>query len=94
LFIARELYKQPRLLILDEATSSLDAEAERAIQESIEALKGRLTVIIIAHRLATVRQADVIHVLEQGRVVESGSFEELNGLEGGRFRGMVKLQRL
>lgn len=94
LFIARELYKQPRLLILDEATSSLDAEAERAIQESIEALKGRLTVIIIAHRLATVRQADVIHVLDQGRVVESGSFDELNQRPDGRFRKMVELQTL
>lgn len=94
LFIARELYKQPRLLILDEATSSLDAEAERAIQESLEALKGQLTVIIIAHRLATVRQADVIHVLERGRVVESGSFDELNILPDGRFRRMVALQSL
>jgi subfamily B ATP-binding cassette protein MsbA len=94
LFIARELYKQPRLLILDEATSSLDAEAERVIQESIEALKGRLTVIIIAHRLATVRQADTIHVLEAGKVVESGSFDQLNQRPDGRFRKMVELQTL
>jgi len=94
LFIARELFKQPKLLILDEATSSLDAEAERAIQESIEALKGQLTVIIIAHRLATVRQADEICVLEKGRIVERGGFEELRNLDGGRFRNMVELQQL
>lgn len=94
LFIARELFKQPRLLILDEATSSLDAEAERAIQESIEALKGQLTVIIIAHRLATVRQADEICVLDKGRIVERGGFEELRELDGGRFRTMVELQQL
>ncbi|MCB1608962.1 MAG: ABC transporter ATP-binding protein [Xanthomonadales bacterium] len=94
LFIARELFKRPRLLILDEATSSLDADAERAIQESLEQLRGQLTVIIIAHRLATVRQADQIHVLEQGRVVESGSFDQLNELTDGRFRRMVELQSL
>ncbi|MCB1627253.1 MAG: ABC transporter ATP-binding protein [Xanthomonadales bacterium] len=94
LFIARELYKQPRLLILDEATSSLDAEAERVIQESLEALKGQLTVIIIAHRLATVRLADRIYVLAQGRVVESGSFNELNTRPNGQLRRMVELQTL
>ncbi len=91
--IARELFKQPALLILDEATSALDTESERAIQQSIDALKGKLTVIIIAHRLSTVQNADIIYVLDKGKIVESGSFAELirkNGL----FRKMVELQTL
>ncbi len=94
LFIARELFKQPRLLILDEATSSLDAEAEKAIQESIEDLKGTLTVVIIAHRLATVKQADRIYVLQQGVAREQGSFDELSQRTDSRFRAMVELQQL
>ena len=94
LFIARELYKQPRLLILDEATSALDSASEAAIQESIDALRGRLTVIIIAHRLSTLRNADTIFVLEQGRVVESGPFATLRDQPDSRFRRMVDRQQL
>lgn len=77
LFIARELFKQPSVLILDEATSALDQESERYIQQSIEALKGSMTVIIVAHRLSTIRNADQIYVLDQGHIVETGSYEEL-----------------
>ncbi len=91
--IARELFKQPELLILDEATSALDTESERAIQQSIDALKGKLTVIIIAHRLSTVQNADIIYVLDKGEIVESGSFAELIRRDG-LFRKMVELQTL
>jgi ABC-type multidrug transport system fused ATPase/permease subunit len=77
LAIARELYKQPSLLILDEATSALDSESELNIQRSIDLLRGKTTIIIIAHRLATVKNADHIYVLSNGQVVEEGSFEEL-----------------
>jgi ABC-type multidrug transport system fused ATPase/permease subunit len=94
LFIARELYRRPSLLILDEATSALDSESERAIQNSIEALHGRMTVVMIAHRLATVRAADLVVVLEQGRLVEKGTFNELRDRVEGRFRSMVDLQVL
>ncbi len=91
--IARELFKDPELLILDEATSALDTESERAIQQSIDALRGKLTVIIIAHRLSTVQNADIIYVLDEGRIVESGTFEELVQ-RNGTFRKMVEMQTL
>lgn len=94
LFIARELFKQPQLLILDEATSSLDSEAERVIQQSIDELRGRMTVVIIAHRLATVRSADNVLVFEHGRLVEQGAYAELRDREGSRFGGMVAAQAL
>ncbi|MDR7898625.1 ABC transporter ATP-binding protein [Thermosynechococcus sp. JY1334] len=77
LAIARAVYADPRILILDEATSALDSESEALVQSALEkAMKGR-TVFIIAHRLATVRRADRILVLEQGQIIESGSHEEL-----------------
>ena len=94
LFIARELYKQPQLLILDEATSSLDSEAERVIQQSIDDLRGRMTVVIIAHRLATVRSADNVLVFEHGRLVEQGAYSELRDRDGSRFSAMVAAQAL
>lgn len=77
LSIARALLKDPRILILDEATSSLDAESERVVQEALEALMQDRTCLLIAHRLSTVREADEIAVLERGRVVELGSHREL-----------------
>jgi subfamily B ATP-binding cassette protein MsbA len=94
LFIARELYKNPSLLILDEATSALDSESERYIQESIDNLKGALTVVIIAHRLSTIRNADIIYVMDKGRIIESGSFEELAAKEHSRFSKMVNIQQI
>jgi ABC-type multidrug transport system fused ATPase/permease subunit len=78
--IARSLYTKPKLLILDEATSSLDAETEQAISSSIHNLKGDVTLIVIAHRLSTIKEADVVHYIERGRIVGSGSFEELRRL--------------
>jgi len=75
--LARALYTKPRLLVLDEATSALDAETEAAISESLALLKGHTTLIVVAHRLSTVQRADVIHVLDQGRIMASGTFQEL-----------------
>lgn len=75
--IARALYSQPRLLILDEATSALDAETEAAITDTLTNLSGRVTQVIIAHRLATVRSADQVAYLESGRVVALGSFDDV-----------------
>ena len=94
LFLARELYKQPRLLILDEATSALDSESEKYIQESIDGLKGRMTVVIIAHRLSTIKEVDQIHVLVSGRLVESGQYDALCLRSGGKLKQLVKIQGL
>jgi ABC-type multidrug transport system fused ATPase/permease subunit len=94
LFIARELFREPKLLILDEATSALDTESERAIQRSIDALKGRITVIIIAHRLSTIRNVDHVYVFDKGRLVEHGSYEELRDAEQSRFGELVAMQAL
>lgn len=94
LFIARELFKRPSLLILDEATSALDGASEAAIQQSIDALRGKISVVLIAHRLATVQNADLIYVIENGQVVEQGTFTELNSREGSRFRQMVEIQSI
>lgn len=90
--LARALLRRPALLVLDEATSALDAENERAIQEAIERMAGRQTILLIAHRLSSVRAADMIHVMEAGRVVESGSWDELMRREGGRFRALCIAQ--
>ncbi len=80
--IARAILKDAPILLLDEATSALDNESERAVQESLERLMQGRTSLIIAHRLSTVQHADVIFVLEKGRVVESGSHEALLGKQG------------
>jgi len=70
--IARELYKNVELLILDEATSSLDSETESIIQKNIDTLHGNFTIVIIAHRLSTIKNADVIYLIEKGKIVDSG----------------------
>lgn len=90
LTLARALLRRPTLLLLDEATSSLDTENERLVQEAIERLPGELTLVVIAHRLSTVRKADQVIVLAGGRVVESGTPEELSRLEAGVFRQMLQ----
>ncbi|MGH9214839.1 MAG: ABC transporter ATP-binding protein [Acidimicrobiales bacterium] len=82
LSIARAILKDPPVLVLDEATSAVDNETEAAIQRSLELVGQDRTVIVIAHRLSTVRHADRIHVLEEGRIVESGSHDELVGARG------------
>ena len=91
--IARELYKDARLLIFDEATSALDTESEIQVQNSIDALRGNKTVIIIAHRLSTVRNCDTIYVLKEGRVVERGDYDTLYNLNG-EFTQMADRQAL
>ncbi|MGB0383343.1 MAG: ABC transporter ATP-binding protein [Ardenticatenaceae bacterium] len=89
--IARELYKDVKLLIFDEATSSLDTDSEREIQRNIDELRGEKTIVLIAHRLSTVRNSDLIFVLKDGRIVEQGSYEQLYQRHG-EFRRMVDLQ--
>lgn len=91
--IARELMREGKILILDEATSALDTETEQAIQKSIDSIRGSKTVILIAHRLSTVRSCDTIFVLDGGRLVESGSYSELLQ-KGGKFKEMVERQSL
>ncbi|OWZ26190.1 ATP-binding cassette, subfamily B (MDR/TAP), member 1 [Cryptococcus neoformans c45] len=91
LCIARALIRDPRILLLDEATSALDGKSEASVQQALDnASRGRMT-ITIAHRLSTVRKADVIFVMEQGSIVESGSHDELLALEG-RYFELVRTQ--
>jgi subfamily B ATP-binding cassette protein MsbA len=89
--IARALLRDPPILILDEATSALDTESERQVQQAIERLMQDRTVMVIAHRLATVRDADEIVVLDGGSVVQRGSHEELLRA-GGLYRRLYDLQ--
>lgn len=93
LSIARELFKQNEILILDEATSSLDSETEKLIQESIDRIKGEVTIIIIAHRLSTIKNADTILLLQNGSIESSGSFAELMKISKS-FQKMVNLQEV
>ena len=92
--IARELFKEPEIMIFDEATSSLDTESELLIQRSINFLKGERTIVIIAHRLSTVRNCDYIYVMRAGRIVEEGSFDGLYGDTNSRFYSMCMAQNL
>jgi ABC-type multidrug transport system fused ATPase/permease subunit len=75
--IARAMFTKPRLLVLDEATSSLDGSTEADITDAVNNLKGGVTVVIIAHRLSTVMESDSIHYLEDGKLIKSGTFDEL-----------------
>jgi ATP-binding cassette, subfamily B, bacterial len=90
--IARAILKNPAILILDEATSSLDAESEHLVQEALDLLMKGRTTIIIAHRLATIRKVDKIYVLKDGEIVEEGTHEELSLQENGFYANLVKLQ--
>jgi ATP-binding cassette subfamily C protein len=92
LALARALLRKPSLLILDEATSNLDSENEKHILRAIAALHGSTTILIISHRLSTVRGADVIYVLDKGGLVESASWETLLASEHGHFRAMCQAQ--
>jgi ATP-binding cassette subfamily B protein len=90
--IARAILKNPSILILDEATSSLDAKSEHLVQEALEKLMENRTTIVIAHRLSTIRKADRILVIKEGQIAESGSHEQLADLHDGIYRNLLKLQ--
>jgi subfamily B ATP-binding cassette protein MsbA len=92
LSIARALMKNPPILILDEATSSLDTESEQKVQEAINELMRQRTTFVIAHRLSTITEADIIYVLEDGRIVESGTHDELIEEEDSRYSYYYELQ--
>ena len=92
LSLARALLRKPRVLILDEATSALDSENEQRIYGAIDRLHGEMTIIIITHRLSTIRTADIIHVMSEGRVVASGTWDALMSGDNARFRELTAAQ--
>ncbi|MDD6263250.1 MAG: ABC transporter ATP-binding protein [Clostridiales bacterium] len=92
LSIARAIIQNPSILILDEATAAMDTETERRIQESLTALQRGRTTLAIAHRLSTLRDADVLAVIDKGRVVEFGTHEELIAIENGTYNKLYTLQ--
>lgn len=87
--LARALLRKPELLILDEATSALDGENEQRIQYAVEGLRGKLTILLIAHRMSTLRGADNIIVLEHGRIIEQGSYQAISSDENTRFHQLA-----
>ena len=89
--IARELYKDARFIIFDEGTSALDTKSEQIIQKNIDKLRDSTTLVLIAHRLSTVRNCDMIFVLEGGRIIEQGTYDYMYAI-GGRFTEMVDQQ--
>lgn len=91
--IARALYRNPKLLVLDEATSALDNKTEHKITQTIDRLSGEMTIIMVAHRLSTIKKADIIFYMKNGRVINQGSFEELSTVNQ-EFRELVELGKL
>jgi ATP-binding cassette subfamily B protein/ATP-binding cassette subfamily C protein/ATP-binding cassette subfamily B multidrug efflux pump len=92
--IARALAGKPRILLLDEATSRIDTQTEQQVQRTLAALAGRLTVVSVAHRLATIRDADRIVAMSHGRIAEVGDHDTLMRREGGLYRRLVEMQQL
>ena len=93
LIIARALAGSPRILLLDEATSNVDSETEQVVQRALHQLQGEVTMIVVAHRLSTIRQADTILVMDKGQLIEQGSHAELMQHSHGRYRAMYELQQ-
>jgi ABC-type bacteriocin/lantibiotic exporters, contain an N-terminal double-glycine peptidase domain len=92
LAIARVILKDPSILLLDEATSALDASSEKLVQEALNRLMEGRTAIIVAHRLATIKDVDCIYVIDKGRVIEKGNHKELSNKEDGAYSTLAKLQ--
>lgn len=90
--IARAILRNPSVLLLDEATSSLDAESEKVVQDALNNLMEGRTSIIIAHRLATIRNVDCIFVIDKGKIIEQGNHEALSAIENGAYSSLAKLQ--
>ena len=80
--IARALIKKPKILILDEATSALDSESESKFQQELDNLKGKMTIIVVSHRLCTIKDCDQIVVINKGIIIEKGKHEELLAIRG------------
>eukprot|EP00873_Tetraselmis_striata_P012568 jgi/Tetstr1/432832/TSEL_022182.t2 len=91
--IARAVLKDPRVLLLDEATSALDAESERLVQDALEKLMAGRTTVVVAHRLSTIRRADIIAVMKKGVIVERGTHDELLRIPDGAYSALVRLQQ-
>lgn len=89
--LARALIRKPQILILDEATSSLDNESERLVKLAINELKSDITIIVIAHRLSTIEDSDLIIFLDQGNILETGTHDELM-ISNGKYKRHVDLQ--
>lgn len=90
--LARAMLRKPPVLILDEATSSLDSESEQLIQQSVDSISSETTIIIIAHRLSTIMKANRIYVLKSGELLETGNFSELIQKPNGYFASMFEMQ--
>ncbi|WP_428773317.1 ABC transporter ATP-binding protein [Vibrio sp.] len=93
LIIARALAGSPKILLLDEATANIDSETEQVVQRALNDLRGKVTLIVVAHRLSTIHHADNILVLEKGHLVEQGSHRQLMAIDHGRYRAMYLLQQ-
>lgn len=89
--IARAIIKDPRILLLDEATSALDAESERIVQDALDRVMVNRTTIVVAHRLSTIKDADLIAVVKNGVIAEKGKHDELLSIRDGAYASLVKL---
>lgn len=90
--MARAILRKPSILVLDEATSALDTESEANIQLALERLKGKMTIIVIAHRMSTIRNADQVIVLEDGQVIQQGGFNQLSQEKNKTFSKLLGRQ--
>ncbi len=93
LIIARALAGSPKILMLDEATANIDSETEQVVQRALNELQGRVTMIVVAHRLSTIHHADRILVLDKGQLIEQGNHQQLMSIDHGRYRAMYQLQQ-